>query len=59
MPVQSFIAKDRLFICKVLTQLLPPLGGAASEIQEMRVAEAAFQAEEASSRRLLPHGPSV
>lgn len=39
--------------------LLLPSGGAATEIQEMCLAEVAVQAEEASGRRLLPHGSAL
>lgn len=35
------------------------LGGAASSIQEMCLAEAAVQAEEASGGGLLPDGPPL
>lgn len=38
---------------------LLPLGGAATEIQKMRVAEVAVQAEEESGRSLFPHGSAV
>ena len=38
---------------------LLPSGGAAAQIQEMRVAEAAVQTEEASRRGLLPNGSTV
>lgn len=37
--------------------LLP--GGAAAEVEEVRVAEAAVQAEEAGGGRLLPHGSAL
>lgn len=36
-----------------------PLGGAATEIQKMCLAEAAFQAKETSCGRLLSNGPSL
>lgn len=38
---------------------VPLLGGAATEIQEVCMAEVAFQTEKASSCCLFPNGPAL
>lgn len=48
-----------LFLSVAIWNILFPLGGAATEIQEMCMAEVAVQAEEASGRGLLPHGSTL
>lgn len=45
--------------CRRMTSPLVSSGGATTEVQEMRVAEAAVQAEEASGGGLLPHGSTL